>query len=445
MVIGAVAIVLLSSLLLAIPQEESDASSESAWLLHFNESEGMNDGVVKTLKYDGVDSIEVRVQTDSKTGQSSDNIDRTVQWRFLNNDLSNDDLHVYEQFYYADGTVTDANSFTQPIYGSESYWSSWNTYGNSAETWGKYYSDNPPVKIITYVVAEWHGEQDSDNIVSFTFEFELYQGFRYTTSVSYDLNGGSGSIGTDSVTQYTDEASSENVRFTLADAPSHPDGLEFGGWVDSDSVTYPAGSQINVPIGEDITLTAVWNIPSSTITFWSKGEVYTTTVVNTGSTATPPEDPNMDGMVFLGWFEDEGCTLPFDWSSEIDGDLDLYAGWEEELCFTTDPIADGSVTKVDSIPGTYLFQVGENTCSETVLWDFGDGTTSSQRAVTHYFEPGEYTITLTVYNSIGENSTEFHITVEEEGTDGTGIPIVWIIAAVLIVMIGVVALWRFLL
>ncbi len=441
--IGAVVLFLLSSLLLVTPQEDVDASSESAWLVHLNESEGANDGVVKTLRYDGVDSMEVRVQTDSKKGQSSDNMDRTVQWRFINNDLSSSQLHVYEQFTYADGTVDDANSFIQSISGSESYWSSWNTYGNSAETWGRYYSDNPPVKIVTYVVAEWNGEQDSDNIISFTFEFDLYQGYRYTTSVSYDLNGGSGSIGTDSVVQYTDSASSEKVKFTLADTPDHPDGLEFGGWADSNNLTHPAGSEMEVTIGSDVVLTAVWNIPSSTITFWSDGIVYTTVAVDTGSTATPPEDPEKEGMVFLGWFEDVGCKRPFDWTSGIDTDIDLYAGWEEELIFTSDPIAHGTVTKVNGIEGTYLFQIGENTNSETVLWDFGDGTTSTQRAVTHYFEPGEHTITLTVYNSVGENSTEFHITVED-GDDGADLPITWIAAAVLIVMIAIVIVWRFL-
>ena len=113
--------------------------------------------------------------------------------------------------------------------------------------------------------------------------------------------------------------------------------------------------------------------------------------------------------------------------------MNLYAGWEDELIFTTDPVADGTVTKVDGVDGTYLFQVAENTNSERVLWDFGDGTTSTQKTVTHYFEPGDHTVTLTVYNSMGENTREFHLIVD--GDEGSDLPIALIVVAVLAVVV----------
>ena len=45
--------------------------------------------------------------------------------------------------------------------------------------------------------------------------------------------------------------------------------------------------------------------------------------------------------------------------------------------------------------------------SDTYLWDFGDGSTSTQVNPVHtYFEPGIYTVSLTAANSVGESATE---------------------------------------
>lgn len=288
------------------------------------------------------------------------------------------------------------------------------------EVWGTYEDD--------------YSKVPECDVLNFEFDLTTKTVYKYTTSVSYDLNGGTGSFGPDSVTETLDNQSSKEVSFTIpSSVPTRTDGYVFDCWLDEDGVRYEAGSEIDVKIGDEVVLTASWIVPSSTITFWSNGSVYTSQTVDTGSTATPPEEPKIEGKVFLGWYTDEDCTEPFDWTSKINADIDLYAGWEDELIFTTDPVADGTVTKVDGVDGTYLFQVAENTNSERVLWDFGDGTTSSQRTVTHYFEPGEHTVTLTVYNSQGEDTEEFHLTVY--GDDGGDTSIVLIVAVILVVVI----------
>lgn len=47
-----------------------------------------------------------------------------------------------------------------------------------------------------------------------------------------------------------------------------------------------------------------------------------------------------------------------------------------------------------------------NTCSDSFLWDFGDGTFSNEENPNHvYAENGLYTVTLSVYNSYGSYST----------------------------------------
>jgi len=60
----------------------------------------------------------------------------------------------------------------------------------------------------------------------------------------------------------------------------------------------------------------------------------------------------------------------------------------------------------------------------TWLWNFGDGNTSNQPSPTHtYVDPGTYTVSLTVTNSVGSD-TDSDVIVVWEGvdTDGDGLP-----------------------
>ena len=409
MAIGAVVLFLLSSLLLIVPQEDTDASVTTETVVQPTYTTERTQ-----VMYD---------DDDYPIGTFTVTVTATMAYVEL------DDFTGWPQYiswvYYRDdaragsGTlVTDSKTYYEvtPSIGLSEGQSS-----GRFEIWGTYEDD--------------HSKVPECDVLNFEFDLTTKTVYKYVTSVTYDLNGGTGSFGPDSVTENLDNQSTKEVTFTVpSSVPTRTDGYVFDCWLDEDGVRYTKGSQIKVTIGDEVTLTASWIVPSSTITFWSNDSVYTSLTVNTGSTATPPEDPEMDGMVFLGWFTDQSCNEPFDWTTKIDSDIDLYAGWEEELCFTTDPVADGKVAKVDGIEGTYLFQVLESACAETVLWDFGDGTTSTQKTVTHYFEPGEHTVTLTVYNSLGEDTEEFHLTVDG-GDDGGDASIVLIVAAILIVVI----------
>lgn len=407
--IGAVVLFLLSSLLLIVPQEDADASVTTETVVQPTYTTERTQ-----VMYD---------DDDYPIGTFTLTVTSTQAYVVLE-DFTGWPQYI-EWVYYRDGAqagsgtlVTDSKTYYEvtPSIGLSDGQSS-----GRFEIWGTYEDD--------------HSKVPECEVLNFEFDLTTKTVYKYTTSVSYDLNGGTGSFGPDSVTENLDNQSTKEVTFTVpSSVPTRTDGYVFDCWLDEDGVRYTKGSQIKVTIGDEVTLTASWIVPSSTITFWSNGSVYTSMTVDTGSTATPPEDPEMDGMVFLGWFTDQSCNEPFDWTSKIDSDIDLYAGWEEELCFTTDPVADGKVTKVNGIEGTYLFQVLESACAETVLWDFGDGTTSTQKTVTHYFEPGEHTVTLTVYNNHGEDTEEFHITVDS-GDDGGDTSIVLIVAAILVLVI----------
>lgn len=49
----------------------------------------------------------------------------------------------------------------------------------------------------------------------------------------------------------------------------------------------------------------------------------------TPDTVTKPADPTRDGYTFAGWYTDEALTQSFDFGSQVDSDMTLYAKWIE--------------------------------------------------------------------------------------------------------------------
>ena len=163
-------------------------------------------------------------------------------------------------------------------------------------------------------------------------------------------------------------------------------------------------------------------LPTSTVSFYSNGVVVATQVVENGNCAVPPEEPTLYGYDFRGWFLDDGTFLhEFVFTAQISSDISLYAKWEGILQYTTDPVSDGTVTAVDGQPGTVMFRATDSLYYSSVLWDFGDGTTSTNTYATHYYgQPGTYTATLTVFNNSGSDTTEYIIEVPEMAAGGGG-------------------------
>lgn len=69
--------------------------------------------------------------------------------------------------------------------------------------------------------------------------------------------------------------------------------------------------------------------------------------------AEEPAEPVRDGFTFTGWFTDEGCTQPYDWSSLVTEAITLYAGWspvgEETETFTITFDAAGGSVDIESM------------------------------------------------------------------------------------------------
>ena len=64
-------------------------------------------------------------------------------------------------------------------------------------------------------------------------------------------------------------------------------------------------------------------------------------VVNENETAVEPKDPTREGYTFGGWYLDEECTIPFDFSTPITEDITLYAKWTKNA--EPEPVPTGEV------------------------------------------------------------------------------------------------------
>ncbi len=64
-----------------------------------------------------------------------------------------------------------------------------------------------------------------------------------------------------------------------------------------------------------------------TVTFASNGGIYSIGTVEENMKAAQPGNPERNGYVFGGWYTDAECTHPYDFQSEVTGDVKLYAKW----------------------------------------------------------------------------------------------------------------------
>ena len=218
---------------------------------------------------------------------------------------------------------------------------------NFYTTWGMQPQPTSETIMYQFYMSDDSPTEPASDSQIVTFEFIVGEKpvYNYTTSVSYDIGEyATGDFGPDSVSESLFEQSTKILEFTVPlDVPQRTDGWVFDYWQGSDGLTYEPGAKIRATIGDDLVLTAKWIRPMVTVTFWNGDEVYIDMSVETGTTVTSPDDPRVDGMFFTGWYTDDGTFQDlFDFDTIIETDMDLYAGWEDELHFTTEPAAAGT-------------------------------------------------------------------------------------------------------
>ena len=119
-------------------------------------------------------------------------------------------------------------------------------------------------------------------------------------------------------------------RLTLADFPQPAEYRLFLGWFADKDGTIPYN--FSTVLSGDTTIYAKWDENSRVVFYqlnggsWSGGEY---TAVTSGSKlAVPSGTPVKSGYSFVGWYGDEACLTPFDFTNTaITRNLTLYAGW----------------------------------------------------------------------------------------------------------------------
>ena len=300
-----------------------------------------------------------------------------------------------------------------------------------------------------------------DQIDPCYLEMEWSDGTKYTTHVNYSTNGTgiSNMPNNQTATNYMPLDGVENIWITLSNTtPVKSDGSSFQGWSTSQNAStsmYAVGERIQVSPGATVTLYPVFTPPNHTVTFMLDGEVYETVTVPNGSFVTRPSpDPVSDDptMVFANWYTDNTFQTQFPFNQAITANTTVFGNWMEKLDIVTNPEVHGSITRVDGTVSTYFFDATGS--KGDVLWDFGNGDTSTAVQGTYYYsEPGDYEGKLTVTNDAGDKSVvwEFSVHIDEvDGTedspdDGPGNSILWIAAGVLAAMVIVLVIVRFVL
>ena len=154
----------------------------------------------------------------------------------------------------------------------------------------------------------------TDTYYSFTARWKYLEGITYT--VTFDSNGGS-------------EVDPQVVNAgTNATKPTDPtkENYTFKGWYSNSTLT--TSYSFLLPVTEDITLYAKWELTTYLVAFDSNGgsEVDSQDVV-IGETATVPDEPTREDCTFEGWFTDSELTEEYDFDTPVTANIELFAKW----------------------------------------------------------------------------------------------------------------------
>ena len=235
----------------------------------------------------------------------------------------------------------------------------------------------------------------------------MYAIWGINTNITYNLNGESGSVASQQFTVYDGNTQSVTLRTTV---PSNSY-REFLGWSTNSGATtasYQPGGSFPLTAGNDVTLYAVWDDLSYTLTFNAGSGVTDAQGMpgplsgesGTGScTFTLPTPPTRDQYDFAGWSTSDGgsVTYPVGTSSVTlqytDPDVVLYAVWTPWVYYTLTFDANGGQDAPGAIQSRvvdgwahFIIPDTEPTRSE---WDFVGWSLDSNPVSATYFPSGE--------------------------------------------------------
>ena len=234
-------------------------------------------------------------------------------------------------------------------------------------------------------------------------------------TVTYNANGASG-------TAPTAQTAVGGTIITVAGQGSLTyTGRTFNGWNTNAAGTgteYAAGSSLTV--NANTTLYAQWTVITYTVTFNSnEGSPVESQTVNSGESATRPENPTKSGYIFVNWYSDSELTIMYNFSDPVTNNITLYAKWHELEPYTVTigflldaaPVITGPTIYHTSYvpigdeetPSSATITLENPALYDSINWSIpGTGISESGDSITldvgitAYNAPGEHALTLEV-------------------------------------------------
>ena len=163
-------------------------------------------------------------------------------------------------------------------------------------------------------------------------------GYRYFVAtdctLTFDSNGGAGDMSAYNLPQGSEEVWAD-LPYTIPACKYTNGSHKFKAWntkPDGSGKSFLPGSSafiFKTLDQKNVTLYAIYEGTLATVTFDYGGESgLVRQNVWKGEKVAKPDDPQRDHYDFGGWFTDSAYTKSFDFNTPIDGDLTLYAKWD---------------------------------------------------------------------------------------------------------------------
>lgn len=135
--------------------------------------------------------------------------------------------------------------------------------------------------------------------------------------VTFNTNGG---------TKVASQAISSGKKVSAPSVPTKA-GFIFAGWFTNEECT--TQYDFSKVVESNLTLYAKWNpVAQYTVTFNTNGgSDISNRIVNEKTRVSRPTDPTKEYHTFGGWFTNEECSEAFDFNTNIEKDITLYAKW----------------------------------------------------------------------------------------------------------------------
>ena len=226
----------------------------------------------------------------------------------------------------------------------------------------------------------------------------LWSGINYR--ITYDLNGGSGIVPTESTRQ---EGATFVVKSNDGFARSNHN---FAGWnsaANGSGTSYANGQTVTVS-NSDITLFAQWT-PFMAVTFATNGGTAISNVTYTGAPVQKPANPIRTNFVFEGWLDNGNLV---DWTSyKPTGPVNLQAKWTPASLYGLDPsflVRFGDLVASDSVSSTFSASNSTNAIKvEVPAGSLPEGTKiyvdlviDKNRAITKISSANEYLLSFVI-------------------------------------------------